>query len=99
MSKPRPVLDGLNGLKSLQRITKQEPPVNGVDLQPRPEAEPAPKIAPRLTTSPFTIDHRAELIKEMRADADILDKQAAGLTHKALSLRISADHLEQHPPE
>jgi hypothetical protein len=77
--------------------------INGVDLRPKkkesaPPPEPAPEIVPRLTTTPFTIDHRAEVIKEMRSDADVLDKQAAMLTHQALSLRISADHLEKNPP-
>jgi hypothetical protein len=81
------LIERINGVP--KRVTKQHPPVM---------PEPAPEIVPRLTTSPFTIDHRAEVIKEMRGDADVLDKQAAMLTHQALSLRISADHLEKNPP-
>lgn len=71
----------------LSRITKLDPP-KGVE-----EA-----ATPRLTASPFQLDHRGELIREMRNDADVLDKQAAALTHTALSLRLSADHLESNPP-
>ncbi len=52
----------------------------------------------RLTASPFQIDHRAELIQELRADADVLDRQAAEITGRAYALRVSADHLEAHPP-
>jgi hypothetical protein len=82
------LIERINGVP--KRVTKQHPPI-------LPES--APEIVPRLTNaSPFTIDHRAELIKEMRSDADVLDKQAAMLTHQALSLRISADHLEKNPP-
>lgn len=84
-----PVLD------SLKRIDKGPPVI--------PKAE-------RLTASPFQIDHRGELVAELVHDADILDKQAAQireeaekraaeLTHKALSLRLAADHLEANPPE
>lgn len=80
------VLNGLKAMSNLQRITKQESPV-------------IPEITPRLTASPFTIDHRSETIQELRADADILDKEAAEKTAMALSLRLAADHLEAHPPE
>lgn len=94
------VLNGLNALENLQRVTKQGPPI-----VPREDKEliiPTGErtvITPRLIVSPFHIDHRGEVIKEMRDDAAILDKQAAHLTHTAISLRIAADHLEQHPPE
>ena len=79
--------------------------INALDTRPRSksteQAAPvaSPIIAPRLTASVFQIDHRGELIKEMRADADELDKRAAQQTALALSLRLSADHLEAHPPE
>jgi hypothetical protein len=70
--------------------------VNSLDTKPRPKVE----IAPRLSNpSVFSIDHRGELIREMRADADILDKRAAEQTALALSLRLAADHLDANPPE
>jgi hypothetical protein len=70
-----------------------------VDTKPAFKCPAAPITAPRLTAAVFQIDHRGELIKEMRADADELDKRAAQQTALALSLRLSADHLEAHPPE
>jgi hypothetical protein len=79
--------------------------IHAVDTKPRPKSTElaasgaSPAIAPRLIASPFQIDHRAELIREMRADADELDRRAAHQTALALSLRLSADHLEIHPPE
>jgi hypothetical protein len=79
-------------LDSIKRVTKQGPPV-------LPKAETPPEIVSRLTASPFQIDHRGELIAEMRADADILDKRAAEQTALALSLRLAADHLDANPPE
>jgi hypothetical protein len=91
---------GLTEMLTGKETPKLEPLTN-VEFVPRkkPAAAPAPEPEPpRLTTSPFTIDHRAEVIKEMRGDADVLDKQAAMLTHQAISLRISADHLEKNPP-
>jgi hypothetical protein len=70
-----------------------------VDTKPASKSPQAPIIAPRLTASVFQVDHRGELIKELRADADELDKRAAWQTALALSLRLSADHLQAHPPE
>jgi uncharacterized protein (DUF4415 family) len=85
-------------LEPLTPVNHEEIKKAAAKFVTRPKTE-APAEPPRLTASPFTVDHRAELIKEMRNDADVLDKQAADLTHKALSLRLSADHLEAHPPE
>ncbi len=93
MSKPHPVLDGIKALY-LKKYAEQSAQAVIV-----PRGEPVPRPPDRLTASPFTIDHRGELLKEMRADADELDRRAAGLTHTAISLRLAADHLEQNPPD
>jgi hypothetical protein len=65
--------------------------------QPHNGAQPV--AAPRLTNSPYAIDHRSELIRELRNDADILDQQAAEISQRAHALRLSAEHLESHPPD
>ncbi len=51
-----------------------------VNPKPGSKSPEPPFIAPRLTTSVFQVDHRGELIKELRADADELDKRAARQT-------------------
>jgi hypothetical protein len=75
--------------------------INTLDRLNGRKAPPA-----RLIESPFKINHRGELIKEMRDDADVLDaqvaeimKRSAEITHRALALRLAADHLEAHPPD
>lgn len=58
--------------------------------------------APATTSvyqSPFQIDHRGEVIAELRRDAEILREHARRATERAGALDAAAQHLEEHPPE
>ncbi len=82
-----------------------------VKIEPQPVSAASLTLVQK---SPFAVaDPRAALIQELRGDADVLDQQsaemneqaqqiirrAAEITARALALRVSADHLDAHPPE
>lgn len=66
--------------------------------QARPSEAPV-KPAPRLVKSPLQIDHRGEVIDELRQDAATLREQARMAIERAGQLEAAAQHLEEHPPE
>lgn len=60
----------------------------------------------RLIVSPFRIDHRGEVIRELEDDANILIAEAEAMELEAQkkrqwaeALKISAVHLKTHPPQ
>lgn len=94
-------------LNILQNATKLRPlaPVNGIppsEMVPRVMEEQASEApmnpAPSLVRSPFQIDRRGEVIRELREDAAILEEQAQGLIKRAEHLRAAAQHLEEYSP-
>lgn len=71
--------NGNGVLKSILKPDVQLPAL----VTPRRESSVLIVEPPRLTASPFQIDHRGEVLKEHVHDADILDQQAAALITQA----------------
>lgn len=79
-----PMIKPVNGTRSSESITL-------------PEGRAADE--PRMIRSPFQIDHRGEVIAELRADAATLREHARIAIERAGQLEAAAQHLEDHPPD